>query len=755
MDLHEAGVLRCREHRAREPVGLGRAGLLLDHARHELHRVLGDQLGLVGLCRRVVSVEQVHHRLGSDRSLVEDRRLLEEGDRVVPVLGAQRGRPALVLLEQPAVALPARVREAELGTLAVAHLHGLELVSQQDLLELRLLLDVDVLLARPDPVERRLGDVHVAGVDQLGHLAVEEREHQGADVGAVDIGVGHDDDLVVARLLDVELLADAGSDGGDQRADLLVREHLVDAVLLDVDDLAAQREDRLGVAVAALLGRAAGRVALDDEDLRQGRVADRAVGQLARQGGVLERRLAPGEVACLARRLARPRSRDRLRHDLARLARVLLEELGEALVDRGLHEALDRRVAELGLGLALELRVGDLDRDDRGQALAHVLALQVGVLLLELALLARVGVDRAGERRAEAGQVRAALMRVDVVGERQQRLLVGVVPLHGDLDLADLARVLHVDDLVVQRRAGALAVEVVDEVDDAAVVLERDLKALAALVAEVDAQALRQEGHLAEALLEDGAVVLDRLEDLEVGQEGDARAAAVGLLALGQAVHGRAALVGLLVLVAVAPDREVEPLGQRVDHGDAHPVEASRDLVAAAVAELAAGVQDGQDDLRGGPALLLVHVDRDPAAVVGHAHRVVRVDDDLDLVGLAGERLVDGVVDDLVDQVMQPARARRADVHARALSNGLEALEDGDVLGVVGGVGLLGDRAALAQRGRHVILGGAGGPADLVFAVLGPIRQAIPFVIRAALWRPWNREKPRLKSAFARDRGVT
>ena len=126
-----------------------------------------------------------------------------------------------------------------------------------------------------------------------------------------------------------------------------------------------------------------------------------------------------------------------------------------------------------------------------------------GVLLLELALLARVGVDRARQRGAEAGQVRAALVRVDVVGEREQRLLVGVVPLQRHLDLAELARVLEVDDLLVQRLARALAVQVLDEVDDAAVVLEARLEALAALVAEVDLQALREEGHLAEALLED------------------------------------------------------------------------------------------------------------------------------------------------------------------------------------------------------------------------------------------------------------
>jgi hypothetical protein len=42
-------------------------------------------------------------------------------------------------------------------------------------------------------------------------------------VAAVHVGVGHDDDLAVAQLLGVELLlADAGAQGADDGADLLV-----------------------------------------------------------------------------------------------------------------------------------------------------------------------------------------------------------------------------------------------------------------------------------------------------------------------------------------------------------------------------------------------------------------------------------------------------------------------------------------------------------------------------------------------------
>ena len=92
-------------------------------------------------------------------------------------------------------------------------------------------------------------------------------------MGAVDIGVGHNDDLVVAKLVDIDeavallVAPDAGTQSCDQRADLVVAEHLVLARALHVQHLAAERQHRLVLSRAALLGRAAGAIALDDQQL--------------------------------------------------------------------------------------------------------------------------------------------------------------------------------------------------------------------------------------------------------------------------------------------------------------------------------------------------------------------------------------------------------------------------------------------------------------------------------------------------------
>ena len=135
-----------------------------------------------------------------------------------------------------------------------------------------------------------------------------------------------------------------------------------------------------------------------------------------------------------------------------------------------------------------------------------------------------------------------------------------------------------------------------------------------------------------------------------------------------------------LVDLAVAPDPQLEPVGQRIDDRHADAVQPAGNLVAVLV-ELAAGVQLGHHDLgrRALQFVVVLDVGRNAAAIVDDRDRVVGVDDDLDVVAVAGERLVDRVVEHLEHHVMQAgAVGRVADVHARTLAHRIEALQDLD-----------------------------------------------------------------------------
>ena len=84
---------------------------------------------------------------------------------------------------------------------------------------------------------------------------------------------------------------------------------------------------------------------------------------------------------------------------------------------------------------------------------------------------------------------------------------------------------------------------------------------------------------------------------------------------------------------------------------------------------------------------------RNAHPVVGDGDRVVGVNGQGDVLAPPDHRLVDGIVHDLPGQVVQPARGRVADVHARSLADGLHAAQDLDHALVVraagGGLGFL------------------------------------------------------------------
>src|SRR5687768_720417 len=105
-------------------------------------------------------------------------------------------------------------------------------------------------------------------------------------------------------------------------------------------------------------------------------------------------------------------------------------------------------------------------------------------------------------------------------------------------------------------------------------------------VGEDQADARVQEGELTVAMLELFEVEIDDLESRRARQEGHARA----LLALGRGAGDLerrdrvAESEAHLMLLAVAPDRQVEPFAERVDDRDADAVKAARDFIGIVVA---------------------------------------------------------------------------------------------------------------------------------------------------------------------------
>ena len=196
---------------------------------------------------------------------VLDRDLLED-----PLLRVHGRIPELLGVHLPKTLVPLD-RDPLLPQLGEDPFHVLFAVS------------IPLLLSLHDREERGLGDVDIAGLDQPEHIPVEEGEEKGPDMGAVDIGISHDHDMVVSCMVDLELLANTRADGRDERLDLGIFQDLVLPGLLHVQDLPPQREDGLEFPVPSLLGAPACRISFHDIDLALFRVTLGAVCQLAGQ----------------------------------------------------------------------------------------------------------------------------------------------------------------------------------------------------------------------------------------------------------------------------------------------------------------------------------------------------------------------------------------------------------------------------------------------------------------------------------------
>src|SRR4051812_27060409 len=219
--------------------------------------------------RRVLAHQLVDHAIGHQRVLVGDVHALQPSRARV-----QRRLPEH-LRHHLAEALEARDLRRAAPVLAL----GLLL---QDRFLVRIVERPERVLADVDAIERRLCEEDLAALDQLRQVPVDERQQQRGDVVAVGVGVRQDDDLAVAQLLEIEVVPEAAADRGHEIRQLLVLEHLGERRALGVQHLAAQREDGLPRAIAALLRRSAGRIAFDDEQLAAFAAGVGAVAQLAR-----------------------------------------------------------------------------------------------------------------------------------------------------------------------------------------------------------------------------------------------------------------------------------------------------------------------------------------------------------------------------------------------------------------------------------------------------------------------------------------
>ena len=106
-----------------------------------------------------------------------------------------------------------------------------------------------------EPEQRRAGQVEVP-VSIIGRICVkEERHQQRGNMGAVHVRIGHDDDLVIAQIIDVEFGAQARRQALGSGRISAFDPSLGGRRPQHVEDFPAQRQQGLGLAIPRHFGR--------------------------------------------------------------------------------------------------------------------------------------------------------------------------------------------------------------------------------------------------------------------------------------------------------------------------------------------------------------------------------------------------------------------------------------------------------------------------------------------------------------------
>ena len=448
-------------------------------------------------------------------------------------------------------------------------------------------------------IERRHGDIDMSLIDQLRHKPVEQGQEQGGNVGAVHVRIRHDNDLVVAELRDVEIIAvsfgKSASECIDHRLDLCVCKDFVDACLLHIEDLSADWKDRLIVPVPRRLGRTAGGVTLYDEDLAFLRIAALTVGQFAvAVEGIFLLRQQIG-----LRLLFRlPDLRRFLRTGEHRLQRVQIPvEIPDDFIAGHFANRLRRvRVVQLGLRLPLKPGIRMFDRDNRSHSVPDIRAGEICILFLQDAKFPGILVHYRRKCGLESGQMRAAFGIIDIVAEAEDVLVEFIDILERRFHFDPVCRAFKIDRLV-QRIF--LLIQISDKSQNPIRLMVLDmLRLFQALIVKNDLQLRIQVRRLVQPALHFLRTELRFLKDRIVGEEVDRRPGLFrfpdrGQQTLFQFNHRNSPLIPVMMDVSFPADPDVHISGQRVHHRGTNAVKSAACLIGCII-ELSACMECGK-----------------------------------------------------------------------------------------------------------------------------------------------------------------
>ena len=137
------------------------------------------------------------------------------------------------------------------------------------------------------------------------------------------------------------------------------------------------------------------------------------------------------------------------------------------------------------------------------------------------------------------------------------------------------------------------------------------------------------------------------------------------------------------VFFFIAPNTQLEPGRQCIHYRNADAVQTARDLIGILV-KFTASVKLGHNHLGRRYPLFLVDINRNTAAIIGHTHRAITVQNNFDNIAIPGQSFIDGVINNLIDHMVETGTVIGiTNIHTRAFAYRIEAFQNLNRLGII------------------------------------------------------------------------
>ena len=231
----------------------------------------------------------------------------------------------------------------------------------------------------------------------------------------------------------------------------------------------------------------------------------------------------------------------------------------------------------------------------------------------------------------------------------------------------------------------SLLIDELDEGLDSAFILH-DLGAVlrsVSFIGQDDPYTGVEEGLFAESLMQCFESILNGVEDLVIRKESDrcsGRLAGPDHFQIRLRFAAGESLTVYLPVVRI--DGDFQPLGEGVYDRSADAVQTSGEMISLA-AEFSSRMKHRINDCDSGQSDLGLNADRNTSSVVGDFDDLSRKDLYIDLGAVSCKCLIDGVVHDLIHQMMKACRSGRSDIHTGTLAYSFQSFKDLNVGSVV------------------------------------------------------------------------